>query len=144
MIEYKTGNLLNVTEGIILHGCNGQGVMGAGVAKDIKIKYPEVFKVYKEGSMHLGTVTKEWVDEDLIVVNGVVQKFYGTDGKRYVNYAALVEVFQEAISLAYCFSYTLNFPKIGAGLGGGDWSVIEQIINDCDTEDKVKKVCWVL
>lgn len=144
MIEYKNGDLLNVTEGIILHGCNGQGVMGAGVAKAIKMKYPEVFTAYKEGSMYLGTVTKEWVGEDLIVMNGVVQKFYGRDGKRYVNYAALCEVFREAVSLADCFSYTLNFPKIGAGLGGGDWGVIEQLINDCDPEDKVRKVCWEL
>ena len=58
MIEYKNGDLLNVTEGIILHGCNGQGVMGAGVAKAIKMKYPEAFTAYKEGSMHTGTVTK--------------------------------------------------------------------------------------
>jgi O-acetyl-ADP-ribose deacetylase (regulator of RNase III) len=26
-------------------------------------------------------------------------------------------------------SYTIHIPRIGAGLGGGDWGVIETIIN---------------
>jgi hypothetical protein len=34
--------------------------------------------------------------------------------------------------------------EVGAGLGGGDWNIIEQLINDCDPEDTVTKICWVL
>ena len=33
MIEYRKGNLLDVTSGLIAHGVNCQGVMGSGVAK---------------------------------------------------------------------------------------------------------------
>ena len=36
MIQYKKGDLLSVTKGIIAHGCNAQGVMGSGVALQIK------------------------------------------------------------------------------------------------------------
>lgn len=144
MIEYRKGNLLDVTEGVIVHGCNSQRVMGSGIALAIKQKYPEAYQVYMEGSMYLGSISREWVMDDLLIINGITQEFYGRNGKRYVNYAAICEVFKQAIPVAWCHDYTLNFPKIGAGRGGGDWKVIEQLINDCDPEDKVHKVCWEL
>lgn len=46
-IRYEVSNLLNVQSGIIVHGCNAQGVMGAGVAAAIKATYPECFARYK-------------------------------------------------------------------------------------------------
>lgn len=144
MIEYKKGNLLDVTEGIIVHGCNAQGVMGSGVALGIRNKYPAAYRAYMDNTRCLGSSSKEWVTDDILVINGITQEFYGRDGKRYVNYAAICKVFEEAVSAARCYSYTLNFPKIGAGLGGGDWNIIEQIINDCDPHDKVQKICWEL
>ena len=36
--EYKTGDLLAVPSGHIVHGCNAQGAMGAGVALAIRNK----------------------------------------------------------------------------------------------------------
>lgn len=48
MIQYKTGNLLDVKSGIIMHGVNTLGVMGAGVALAVRKKYPECFEEYKE------------------------------------------------------------------------------------------------
>lgn len=144
MIEYRKGNLLDVTEGIIVHGCNAQGVMGSGVALAIKNKYPEAYIAYLENTKFLGSCSKEWVTDDVLLINGITQQYYGKDGKRYVNYAAICEVFKEAIMQARVYSYSLNFPKIGAGLGGGDWNIIEQLINDCDPHNEVKKICWEL
>ena len=150
MIEYRKGNLLDVKSGIIIHGCNAQGVMGSGVALAIKQKYPIVYNdyraeyEYRHNKLFLGTCIKSWVDDELMVINAITQQDYGRDGKRYVNYVAIVNVFSEAIVTASAYDYILNFPKIGAGLGGGDWSIIEQLINDCDPTDKVKKICWEL
>lgn len=143
-IKYRKGNLLDVTEGIILHGCNAQRVMGSGVALAVKQKYPEAFRAYIEGSQHLGVCTKEWVGDELLIINGITQAFYGRDGKRYVNYSAICDVFKESIVTAHAYDYALHFPKIGAGLGGGDWEIIQELINDCDPENKVKKICWEL
>ena len=144
MIEYRKGNLLDVTEGIILHGCNAQGVMGSGVALAIKQAYPEAYQEYLNDSMILGFISDYWVNYDLVIINGITQEFYGRDGKRYVNYKAICDVFTQAVSMGRLYGFTLNFPKIGAGLGGGDWNIIEQLINDCDPKDKVKKICWEL
>jgi hypothetical protein len=79
-----------------------------------------------------------------MVISGITQQFYGKDGKRYVNYVDLAKCFDEAIGVASAYDYSLNFSKIGAGLGGGDWNIIEQLINDCDPKDKVEKICWEL
>ena len=147
MIKYVKGNLLDVTKGIIVHGCNAQGVMGAGVARVIKLKYPECFMLYKEycdlGYNNLGEIIWYRVKPDLHIVNAITQKQYGRD-KRHVNYAAITNVFSEVVRNAKALNLSIHFPKIGAGLGGGDWNIIEMLINDCDPDDTVEKICWEL
>ena len=147
MIEYVKGDLMDVTGGIILHGCNAQGVMGSGVALAVKKRYPGAYQAYAETALYLGSTV--WYDAEdthgvpLFIANCVTQGNYGKDGKRYVNYAAIAKCFTEVFSKAWCYSYPVYFPKIGAGLGGGDWNIIEQIINDCDPEDRIKKICVI-
>ena len=46
MIEYIKGNILNATEGIIVQQVNCMGVMGAGLAKQIRDKWPSVYNRY--------------------------------------------------------------------------------------------------
>lgn len=153
MIEYKQGDLLSVNSGIIVHGANAQGVMGSGVAKAIREKYPECYDTYHTEhisyGLRLGDVVW-WASNDstvlsdtLFIANGITQNLYGTD-KRHVNYVAVADVFKEVIRQAKSTGLEVNFPKVGAGLGGGRWEIIEEIINDCDPEDRVKKTCWIL
>lgn len=40
-------DITTVTRGIIIHGCNAQGVMGSGVALALKNKWPEIFGPYQ-------------------------------------------------------------------------------------------------
>lgn len=47
MIKTVEGNILDAEEDIICHQVNCKGVMGAGLAKQIKSKYPNVYKDYK-------------------------------------------------------------------------------------------------
>lgn len=42
------GNLLDIESGIIAHQVNCKGVMGAGLAKQIRLKYPIVYQAYIE------------------------------------------------------------------------------------------------
>ena len=46
MIETRKGNLLEQTKGVIIHGCNCQGVMSSGIALQIRNKWPGVFETY--------------------------------------------------------------------------------------------------
>lgn len=148
IIEYRKGNLLDVTEGIIVHGCNAQGVMGSGVAKAIKDKYPGVYRRYVADltkSVSVGGISWYYVSDILTVASAVTQEHYGRDPLvRYVNYVALAKCFSDIFRFASHRNDTVYFPKIGAGLGGGDWNIIEQLIIDADPYNKVKKVCYEL
>jgi len=154
MIEYINGNLLvlETQNCFILHGCNSKGSMGAGIAKQIKDQFPEVFDVYKNDSRMMGTYTSfHYMDRDLIFVNLITQDSYGRDSKkRYVDYDAvklsLVQFVRDLTKLSeygYQFPKRIAFPRIGAGLGGGDWTIIEKIIDET-IPDTYQKVCYVL
>lgn len=61
MIYYRTGDVLtNPDSNIIMHGCNCQGVMGSGIAKQIKLLFPEAYehyrKIYLKNGLGLGDI----------------------------------------------------------------------------------------
>ena len=154
MINYRKGDLLqNVTSGVIMHVVNARGVMGAGFAKQIKSRYPQTFDSYKQAiddGAELGHVDFCLVG-DVFIANCIAQKNFGNDGKRYINYIALAKCVDQVISDVRNLNsklksrqHAVHFPMIGAGLAGGDWAFIEQLINDADPSDSVEKICWKL
>lgn len=144
---YKKGNLLNAEESIIMHGCNAQGVMGSGVAVQIRRKFPEAYHVYKSSvgpkGLELGDISVAWIkynhseDQPLLIVNAITQEFYGRDERRYVSYDAVTKVAEKMSQLFGKRSVAI--PKIGAGLGGGNWQVIESIL-----ENHAPDIQWVV
>lgn len=149
-IETRIGNLLDVTEGHIVHGCNAQGVMGSGVALAVKKKYPEAYIDYRKHyetptGLILGKAYPFPVSDELTLWNAITQQEFGTH-KRQVNYDAVVTCFeqiQEVINKDW-HSDILNhihIPKIGAGLGGGNWDIIHEIIEQTVS---VPVTLWVL
>ena len=146
IIEYISGDLLD-HDGPIAHGVNCQGVMASGVAKVIREKWPEFFaKFHKTSKLYapeelLGkidfvyttlTTSGEYEDSPYFLgCNLYTQLNYGREGYRYASYDAIAKCF-ESLNLRHDREFrgkVLGIPKIGAGLGGGDWSVIESIIN---------------
>ena len=145
MIKKKRGNLLNASKGIIVHGCNAQRVFNSGLAKQIRLKYPEVYASYmKIEEIICGEIYPVIIDDNLIIVNMITQKYYGNDGRKYVNYDNMNVAFTKLnkyIQRTHV-SHILNFPKIGCGLGGGDWRIISEII-DCRIADNITKNLWI-
>lgn len=136
-ITYKKGNLLEQPDiKFILHGCNSLGKMGAGFAKQIKNKYPEIFDPYetfcKENKNTLGEIVVVKTKTNLVVLNAITQHNVGI-GRKQVSYDAVHEIFSKLNRLP---TTRIDMPKLGAGLGGGDWRVIEAIINSaCPSQD---------
>jgi O-acetyl-ADP-ribose deacetylase (regulator of RNase III) len=131
-VEYRKGDLLYTECDHILHGCNAQGVMGAGVAKAIKDRYPEAHRdyidAYNSRGLDLGDIIFSVQSDGKVILNAITQKYYGRDPSTvYVSYWAIAEVFRK-IELSAIEKIAL--PKIGAGLAGGDWNVIEAIIEN--------------
>lgn len=145
-----TGDLLETTADIICHQVNCKGVMGAGLAKQIKLRYPKVFENYKKlcakydyGSILLGVVDFEEVDK-YIVANCFGQWGYGTKVKQ-TDYDALERCFKSVADFAIREELkTIAIPYgIGCGLAGGDWNTVFGIITktfaNTDLEVKIVK-----
>lgn len=133
MINYTTGDLLEAKEKVIIHGCNNCGVMGSGVAKQIRAKWPNVFEVYhlkyQVFGLELGSIIPVETQDGKIVVNAITQDGFGQDGQQYVKYDAIEKCFVAVNDKAKSWEVTeIAMPRIGAGLGGGDWKMIEEII----------------
>lgn len=130
-IEYRKGDLLDSGLKFIAHGCNAQRQMGSGIAWSIRCKWPEVFEVYRKSDMTMGNVLLTHTNAGIIVLNCITQEFFGRDPDvRYVSYDAIADCVKK-IDNYFAVSKTIHevgFPKIGAGLANGDWSVIEKII----------------
>lgn len=131
------GNILNIKKGIICHQVNCKGVMGAGLALQIKKKWPEVYETYKDchigGITTLGrTIIKPIKGHPLYVANLCAQNAYGRKTKIvHTNYKAL-----EACLKSLAEWRVKNEPtmlvyipyKMSCGLAGGSWTKVLSII----------------
>lgn len=137
-LEYVKGSITDVVRGLVVHGCNAQGKMASGVAKNIVTKWPRVYKDYSklftgfvDNEKLLGNVVITSINEELKIASGITQYNYGNDGRRYVNYEAMTLVFEKCEGIAGMYGLNHIFiPRIGAGLGGGNWKIISTIIEE--------------
>jgi O-acetyl-ADP-ribose deacetylase (regulator of RNase III) len=139
-IQTKTGNLLHVKQGHIVHGCNAQGVMGSGVAVAVKETYPAAYEEYRkqhEGTgLVLGVAYPVAVSSDLVIWNAITQATYGY-GQRQISYDAIETCFNQINTQLSGYNNALynelHIPLIGAARGGGNWEIIREIIEQTVT-----------
>ena len=134
MVKIITGNLLDSKEDYICHQVNCQGVMGSGVAKAIRDKWPEIFTEYRSYvdmcfGTPLGSVCYAPINNsNQIVANMFAQSSYGYDGKRYTSYDAFCNCLN-AMARDIPKNCTIAFPyKIGSDRGGANWNIIYAMI----------------
>lgn len=115
---------------VIVHGCNCFCNMGAGIADTIAEVFPDAMLADQMTTLgdptKLGTYSQATVG-DITIVNAYTQYKY-TRNEVDVDYDALRECFA---SIAEEFSgQRIGYPLIGAGLAGGDWDIISEIIEE--------------
>ena len=140
VFQYVTGDaavpLSSAT--IIAHIVNNKGKWGKGFVLSLSKKYPAAKKVYLDkysntSDLTLGDIQFISVDEKdrIFVANMVsqdgIRKNYA-DKKQYLSYHALEECLEKLSEFALINRLVVQMPKIGAGLGGGDWKHIESLI----------------
>lgn len=138
-MKVKKGDLIALARqgefDVIVHGCNCFNTMGSGIARQIKAQFPPVYaadgRTEKGSRDKLGTCTQAVIPmeggTDLYVVNAYTQYDYGGPN-RNVDYDAVRSCFRW---IRKQFSgKRIGFPRIGAGLGGGDWKIISAIIDE--------------
>jgi len=125
---------------VIVHGCNCFCSMGAGIAKTIQEKFPEAYAAdlvtVKGDRNKLGSYSSATVNRNgrmITIVNGYSQYyFHGADV--LVDYHAVRRLFAKL--KAEFSGKRIGYPKIGAGLAGGDWQILAAIIDEeLDGED---------
>lgn len=135
MINHIKGDLFTTEHSIIVHGVNCQGVMGSGVAGLIKKFYPKSYEEYREyykANDKRGLLGRILVSEenDKHIVHAFTQYSYGRDYIRYMSYDAMdTAMFSLNLYMNEQKIKNVSMPKIGAGLGGGNWNIIEPIIH---------------
>jgi O-acetyl-ADP-ribose deacetylase (regulator of RNase III) len=139
-ITYVKGDATNpVGEGmkIIVHICNNKGGWGAGFVLALSKKWSEPEAVYRKKPRHiLGDVEFVKVEEDIMVANMVAQHGFGTmNGMPPIRYGAVRICLAEVNKMAARLNATVHMPRIGCGLAGGEWSKIQNIIEDVMTVD---------
>lgn len=128
-----------LTEGVLFHQVNCQGVMGAGIAAAFAVKWPLLEAHYREfcesnADDLLGKLQLVNITPTLWVANVFGQESVSR-GSRQTSYDATVVAFERVerhmkTNPPSTFNKNnLYFPfKMGCGLGGGDWKIYSAII----------------
>ncbi|MED4817662.1 Appr-1-p processing protein [Bacillus atrophaeus] len=152
MINVIKGNILDATEDIIVQQVNCKGVMGAGLAKAILKRYPNVKSEYQ--SFRNFNLNKGLTDKDLL---GLVNYVRVTDGKVIANVFGQIEIkknrfdktvytktealtrgLKEVKELSKQLNKSVAIPYgIGCGLAGGDWNMVSELIDSIFSDYKV-------
>ena len=148
-MEYKVGNLVDAFSNgeikVLMHQCNCFCNFGAGIAKEIKKKFPDAYYVdceTKKGDKNkLGTSSVCFVGSDNN--KGFICNIYGQyhwkpeKGKRIcTEYNHLESGLRNTLDYltGYDENMTIGIPLIGCGLAGGDWKVVSKIIEKLEAE----------
>ncbi|RTN21429.1 Appr-1-p processing protein [Enterobacter quasimori] len=145
-INYLSGDAVEPLKKstVIAHIVNNKGKWGKGFVLSLSNKYPAAKKHYlsrfKENNIpELGMIDFVKVDdqEQIFIANMYAQdgiKKNINDKKQYVCYQSLDVCLEKLSDFALAHRLSIQMPRIGAGLGGGDWNVIEALI--------LKKICY--
>jgi O-acetyl-ADP-ribose deacetylase (regulator of RNase III) len=136
MIAYVTGDMLanpNKPQAYA-HGVNCLGVMGAGVAKALRAKYPAMFEAYRDHCANIGLQPGDvftWTgrEPDVIVFNVATQRGFGRGVQAtlpaILDGLIMTRRLTKAIGIR-----SIAMPRIGCGLGGLSWADVRPIVVD--------------
>jgi len=147
-IIYKQGDIFKSDADVIMQGCNCFERMKSGLAAFVLKLYPGAVKVDKVGRVgditKLGTYTSwtgknAYLDKDVTIVNAYTQ-FTHYPGNLPFVYDAFVIAFTKLLHDTPS-DKKIALPRIGCGLAGGEWSVVERMINSiCKDQSRIVDV----
>lgn len=130
-VIHKQGDIFTTSQPAIGHGVNTHGVMGAGIAKTVRKLHPDVYEIYKDrcrkGMLKVGDVLPVFSisEPNRWIFNIASQDAPGpTADYKWVELGigkSLIFASKMGIS-------GIALPRIGAGIGGLDWELVEPLI----------------
>jgi len=154
-IKLIKGNIIdalaNTDIDIFAHGVNCRGGFGSGLAGEIARRLPKVRNEYiaKHKSKHpwtLGATQTVQIQTNNIIngdpysqtsyiMNCATQRDYGRDPQSqpngmYCHYEAIDVCMREYHEFCKGHELIPGLPYIGCGLAGGDWNIVQRIIEE--------------
>jgi O-acetyl-ADP-ribose deacetylase (regulator of RNase III) len=136
IIKEIGGDLLNEFDkgrvDVMVHGCNCFHLMGAGIAGQIRYRYPEAYEADKTtpcGDINkLGKYTSAFVK--IAKGQGQIINMYTQfePGARF-EYKAFADAMKKLSREYSKLNLVFGFPQIGCGIGGGSWPYVKDILH---------------
>lgn len=130
-LVHHTGDIFSTKMPAIAHGCNIDGLMGAGIAESIRNIYPDIYPPYK-----VACATKIFVPGSMLPVktHSGMWVFNLASQDRPGPHARL-EWLRESLEAMMSFMADegikgVALPRIGAGIGGLGWDEVLQVFED--------------
>ena len=124
MIEVKQGNIFNTKCHTIVNTVNTVGVMGAGIAYEFKLRFPEMFTKYKyycdNNQIHIGNL---WIYKLTKNDNENYKYILNFPTKEHWKYPTKIEYLEKGLQ-KFIDTYkkkeilSIAFPLLGANNGG--------------------------
>jgi O-acetyl-ADP-ribose deacetylase (regulator of RNase III) len=121
---------------VIAHVCNDRGKWGKGFVMALSARWPQPEQAYRdwhrgraENDFGLGAVQLVQVESYLWVANMVGQ--HGVKGGTRavpIRYEAVKECLDKVAQAARGLAASVHMPRIGCGLAGGRWELIEPLV----------------
>lgn len=128
MIKYFNGTVFNCNAMAVVNTVNCQGFMGAGIALEFALRFPDMLKDYeskcKKGKIMVGCVDYFYANEKIIV---------NFPTKKYFKYPSKIEWIEQGL-IHFVKTYkdhnitSVAFPKLGTSNGGLKWEEVKQIM----------------
>lgn len=128
MLKYYEGTVFNSNAKTLVNTVNCFGVMGAGIALEFKLRYPEMFKKYQEmcknGEYKVGKPKLHKLEE-VQILNFPTKNHWRAPSK--------IEWIEEGLKY-FSLNYkkanikSIAFPKLGTSNGGLKWDIVKPIM----------------
>lgn len=133
-------NIFDIEADLKVIPVNCVGVMGKGLAKEFKERFPKHFKEYKNTKMEIG---KCLIFDNHIINNYVLfptKLHWKNPSKLEWITAGLIDL-HNYVMFRFFHNYEINsiaFPRIGCGLGGLKWKNVKPLIEETFKDSKIK------
>lgn len=109
---------------------------GGGVAKRFARQHPEAEDAFSKSIVsmpsrdRLGSVLMVSLDKDTRLASIVAQEGFGPSLFPRIRYRALQRGLAKVAAIAIDLGASVHMPRIGAGSAGGEWAVVEEMVED--------------
>lgn len=141
-LVHKQGSIFSSELQGWAHGVNVDGLMGAGLAKTVKLHYPEVYEHYRDAcddGLRGGDTVVVRANDGSYSFNLASQERPGP----HARFSWLRKSAESAIAFAEEEELDgIAFPMIGAGIGGLDAEKVEKLLEELSASTELTIELW--